>query len=72
MDDESGEYAECSLATHGADDESGEYAVCSLATHGADGGFGEYAECLLATHVGWTDGQPGDLDERAHGASREV
>ncbi|KAE9290182.1 hypothetical protein PR003_g25360 [Phytophthora rubi] len=35
-DDESGEYVECSLATHGADDEPSEYAEGSLATHRAD------------------------------------
>ncbi|KAE9300516.1 hypothetical protein PR003_g22737 [Phytophthora rubi] len=71
-DDESAEYAECSLAWKETDDESSEYVVCMLSSQRADDKSGEHAECSLATHIGRTDGRPGDLDEQAHGVSREV
>ncbi|KAE8985114.1 hypothetical protein PR002_g22737 [Phytophthora rubi] len=59
-------------AQHGTDDGSGKYVECLLSTHGADDESSEYVECSLATHIGRTGGRPGDLDERAHGASKEV
>nr|KAE8924345.1 hypothetical protein PF009_g25422 [Phytophthora fragariae] len=51
-DDESAEYAECSLAWKETDDESSEYVVCMLSSQRADDESGELAECSLATHIG--------------------
>ncbi|KAE9325459.1 hypothetical protein PR003_g16478 [Phytophthora rubi] len=71
-EDGSGKYVGCLLSTHGTEDGSGKYVECLLSTHGTDDESGEYVEYSLATHIGRTGGRPGDLDERAHGASKGV